>query len=412
MKTQLKIAFLHLDLGIGGAERLVVDAASALKQHEGFQVKIYTAHHDPNRCFPETNESLDVEVIGGFIPRSILGHLIALMAYIRMIYIALYLVYCCPQSYDLFICDQVSACIPFLHIAKKKVIFYCHFPDQLLTKRSNLLKELYRKPLDWFEEYTTGKADTILVNSEFTARIFRTTFRSLNGIPLHTLYPSVNCELFLNYKPVNNPTGGEPVTNRKDGRFTFLSVNRYERKKNLALAIQALSRLYDDSMNLPNSIDIHLNMAGGYDERIAENREYFEELVQLAFDSSIRPRVTFFKSPSDQKKLDLYHSCDAVIYTPENEHFGIVPLEAMLMQKPVIACNSGGPLETIVHDRTGFLCQPNPESFSTKMFELCSDLTKSKSKQMGRTAREHVIKNFSFKAFQTQLVRVCLQTAH
>ena len=30
--SALKIAFLHPDLGIGGAERLVVDAAVALKQ--------------------------------------------------------------------------------------------------------------------------------------------------------------------------------------------------------------------------------------------------------------------------------------------------------------------------------------------------------------------------------------------
>jgi len=37
----------------------------------------------------------------------------------------------------------------------------------------------------------------------------------------------------------------------------------------------------------------------------------------------------------------------ALIYTPTNEHFGIVPLEAMYMEKPVIACNSGGPTETI-----------------------------------------------------------------
>ena len=33
----MKIAFLHPDLGIGGAERLVVDAAVALKQ-EGHEI--------------------------------------------------------------------------------------------------------------------------------------------------------------------------------------------------------------------------------------------------------------------------------------------------------------------------------------------------------------------------------------
>jgi hypothetical protein len=28
-----------------------------------------------------------------------------------------------------------------------------------------------------------------------------------------------------------------------------------------------------------------------------------------------------------------------VVYTPVNEHFGIVPLEAMYARRPVIACN-------------------------------------------------------------------------
>jgi alpha-1,3/alpha-1,6-mannosyltransferase len=37
-----------------------------------------------------------------------------------------------------------------------KVLFYCHFPDQLLTKRQGLLKRLYRLPVDFLEEITTG----------------------------------------------------------------------------------------------------------------------------------------------------------------------------------------------------------------------------------------------------------------
>ena len=47
-----------------------------------------------------------------------------------------------------------------------------------------------------------------------------------------------------------------------------------------------------------------------------------------------------------------------VIYTPENEHFGIVPIEAMAAGKPVIACRSGGPKESVLHGETGYLCEP------------------------------------------------------
>ena len=40
------VVFLHPDLGIGGAERLVVDAAVALKRR-GHTVTMVTSHHDP-----------------------------------------------------------------------------------------------------------------------------------------------------------------------------------------------------------------------------------------------------------------------------------------------------------------------------------------------------------------------------
>ena len=44
----LRVAFIHPDLGLGGAERLVVDAARALLE-KGHDVKMFTQYHNPNR---------------------------------------------------------------------------------------------------------------------------------------------------------------------------------------------------------------------------------------------------------------------------------------------------------------------------------------------------------------------------
>lgn len=46
----MQIVFIHPDLGIGGAERLVVDAALALKC-KGHRVSFMTGHHDRQHCF-------------------------------------------------------------------------------------------------------------------------------------------------------------------------------------------------------------------------------------------------------------------------------------------------------------------------------------------------------------------------
>ena len=51
------IVFLHPDLGIGGAERLVIDAAVGL-QKRGHKVVIFTSHCDPTHCFDEARDGM------------------------------------------------------------------------------------------------------------------------------------------------------------------------------------------------------------------------------------------------------------------------------------------------------------------------------------------------------------------
>ena len=59
--------------------------------------------------------------------------------------------------------------------------------------------------------------------------------------------------------------------------------------------------------------------------------------------------VIFLKSISNELRSLLLKTADILLYTPENEHFGIVPVEAMYCGTIVIACNSGGPTESIIH---------------------------------------------------------------
>ena len=55
-KSQSKsIVFFHPDLGIGGAERLIVDAAVSLQQL-GHKVTIFTSHRNVNHCFDEARD--------------------------------------------------------------------------------------------------------------------------------------------------------------------------------------------------------------------------------------------------------------------------------------------------------------------------------------------------------------------
>ncbi|XP_001655818.2 alpha-1,3/1,6-mannosyltransferase ALG2 [Aedes aegypti] len=395
----VRILFVHPDLGIGGAERLVVDAALAL-QNKGHTVSFLTNHHDPDHCFEETKDGkLAVKTVGDWIPRDIFGRCYALCAYVRMVYAAFYFTFFLSKKerFDVVFCDLISLGIPILRLARAnpKVLFYCHYPDQLLSKPGNLLKKYYRMPLNFLEEVTTGQADGILVNSKFTSRVFKETFKRISVDP-DILYPSLNTKYF-----------DETVVEEKDqiagippDCFVFLSINRYERKKNLPLALLAFEKL----QKLVSSHEwnkLLLIVAGGYDERVLENVEHFDELEDLAEDMGLRSKIKFLRSPSDREKLFLLQRAQVLVYTPENEHFGIVPLEGMYLAKPVIAANSGGPTETIIHDQTGFLCEPEPDSFAAAMAKCVKD--DRNCERMGEMGRKRVQQRFAFEAFSTKL---------
>jgi len=89
-------------------------------------------------------------------------------------------------------------------------------------------------------------------------------------------------------------------------------------------------------------------------------------LCRLAQELHLNDRVVFLSSINNEQKNALLSNCTCLLYTPEREHFGIVPLEAMQYQKPVVACRSGGPMETIIHGATGFLCRSCPRVRSVR----------------------------------------------
>ncbi|KAM3307203.1 alpha-1,3/1,6-mannosyltransferase ALG2 [Capsicum chacoense] len=398
--SKMNVAIIHPDLGIGGAERLIVDAAMELASL-GHKVHIFTSHHDKNRCFEETLSGVfDITVYGSFLPRHIFYRLHAVCAYLRCMFVSLCLLFMWP-SFDIILADQVSVVIPLLKLKKSaKVVFYCHFPDLLLAQHTTILRRIYRKPIDFIEEITTGMADLILVNSKFTASTFASTFKNLDarGIKPAVLYPAVNVDQFE--KP--NAT-----------KLNFLSINRFERKKNIELAISAFAMLHAHEVHDHQGVDMNdvsLTVAGGFDSRLRENVEYLEELKKLAEREGVSQRVKFITSCSTAERNALLGQCLCVLYTPKDEHFGIVPLEAMAAYKPVIACNSGGPVETVKHGVTGFLCDPNPKEFASAMSNFIQD-PPHMSEKIGQDARQHVAESFSTKIFGQHLNRYLVDVA-
>ena len=495
------IVFVHLDLGIGGAEQLVVNLASAslgpstpgyaasqtqashddaqngkdLELHElDANVSIYTTHCSPTHCFdvvkpPDGILASSVQVRGAFIPVNVPLFLIggprvgtALCSTLRMVY----LTHCAARERpdaDVFVVDVLPTGLPMLICwwMAKSALFYCHFPDKLLTRDTvngvtmtpdtdasdespssssqgqiwvlsllksayHFLKALYRAALDGMEEITMRYADLIAVNSNFTRGEVATAFPTLTssatsaapgGVALpagtqkddgyiQVLYPPIDLNKFI------DPDFESKQRNVKNGKVgPIFSLNRFERKKNVNVLLKAYAKLRRDLLAdekkggkpIPDLV-----IAGGYDPRNVENVEHLAELKQLAADLDIAQYTTFAPSVGDDERAELLRSALCVVYTPHREHFGIVPLEAMYAGSPVIAVNSGGPKETVVHEETGLLVENTVEGFALALKYMVNNPTGAV--KMGRKGHERVAANFGLDTFRARWADIVEET--
>ncbi|KAG5653372.1 hypothetical protein H0H81_000873 [Sphagnurus paluster] len=449
----LFIALASAELSTGGAERLVVDAALGL-QARGHKVEIYTSHHDPNHCFEETKDgSLNVNHIKppAYLPPSLGGKLHVLLAHARQLSLAMHLYRSGRvDDIDVFFVDQVSTCIPLLRVLTgKPVVFYCHFPDKLLArgtyavggarKGTSFLKRVYRYPMDWLEETTTRQADIILANSQFTARVSKEHFKSIKQT-MRVVYPGINISAYEGEVDYTDPDTNAILSDTP----TLLSLNRFEAKKNAALAIQAFAKLKASSkldkirLVIAGTISSSTFLpeyppstpTGGYDPRLEDNVRTLSSLTDLATSLSLtytltapasalhtlptfptlrntapapappQPDILFLLNFTTPQRTALLTrpSIRALLYTPANEHFGIVPVEAMACGLPVLACDSGGPTESVVdpafavpvlrststsipqeqedqdqeHTRTGWLRPPTPDTWALALHDIVS----------------------------------------
>lgn len=409
MSARLRIAFLRPRLGIGSAERLTLDAAHELIG-KGHDVAFHVPAFADGEAFPDIPAAMPFHRDGAWLPEDIGGRLRLPCAIARTLAAARRLASVRP-AYDVIVCGVVPHVLPWLkRHTRARVLYVGPVPGMRVTRASRHgWFARYRRPLDRWESRGLAAADAVVVNSRFTAKVFRDAFPELGAVPIEVMHPGVSLA------PVNAigatgataPTGALPAP-VGDQAIVLLSIGGFDPRKNLPLALQALAALR--MRTAPDVFSrVRLVFAGRLDDRWPEARDVRAALEQRARAWNLEGQVTFIESPTAAERAAWLERALVVVHTPEAEHLGIAPLQAMAAGCPVIAVNRGSPLETVVVGRTGLLSEPTPDGFAAAIARFIGE--PDLARRMGDAGRIHVQERFSRERFGDRLDAIVRQLA-
>lgn len=190
------------------------------------------------------------------------------------------------------------------------------------------------------------------------------------------------------FSPAVNGLGWREKWTHQTDCIIFGVVGRVSHTKGQALFISAAKQVHKQ---IPNSLFFVIGSPIHKQENILVDLENLRDELGLKDNFHFIPFVE--NIPEIMRALDVL-----VLPSIHPESFGLVAVEAMASERPVIASAHGGVLEIIIPNETGLLIEPNSiGALTTAMLQLAQNADKRIS--MGKKGREHVDTYFSLNHF-------------
>lgn len=202
-------------------------------------------------------------------------------------------------------------------------------------------------PLSPLRRKMLRSCDQILAVSQFTLE----TMIKVHGLPAEKLKVLNNClDPFLK-RPAAKIRSEELLTRyglKKTDKIlmTLTRLNSKERYKGYDRVMQAMALLRDD---FP---EIKYLIVGKYDQ---EEQQY---IVKLQQDLGLTEQVVLTGFIPDEELESHFNTCDVYVMPSRKEGFGLVFIEAMYYNLPVIAGNKDGSTDALLNGELGQLVDP------------------------------------------------------
>lgn len=343
----------------GGAERVILAISDMFPQ-----APIYTGIFDKKK-FPEFSERTVIPSFLQNMPLAKRKH----FAYLPLM----------PYAFEQFDLSDFDIVISSSHSCAKGVITkpktlhicYCHTPMRYAWESCHEYFDQYGIPpllagrakkmlsdLRLWDRLASDRVDFFIANSGHVKERIKKFYRRDSTV----IYPPVETDFFTPSK-------------KKSPSAYFLGVGRLTPYKRFDLLIDVF-----------NDLKLPLLIVGTGKEK--KNLE-----------KKAGRFITFLGEIPDEALRETYRNARGLVF-PQDEDFGITPLEAMSCGTPVIAFAAGGALETVIPGKTGlFFTEQTPESLKKSILEFealkwNSENISHHSEQFGRSKFETSFKQF------------------
>ncbi len=346
-----KIRVLHVIpwLGMGGAERLVVNLSEALSEN-GIEVSVCSLYPGSGSVFEKMVEETGIPIYylnkhKGFDPRMIF-ELHSLFARLKPDVVHTHLSVLRYSLLPAFLCG-----IPLR----------VHTVHNVAERETDSLGKIIRHLA-----FRLGKVIPVGVSGKVSE-----TVKELYGINAEVIYNGIPVKRFR--KIDNRHLRGKIYENVKDSDVVFIHIARFGAQKNHRLLISAFRRALRRKRNLKL-----LLVGDGELRNEMENIVKAENLERDVFFLGLRKDVPELLSVSD-----------VFVLSSDWEGLPMTVLEAMAAGKPVISTSVGGVPELVKNNSTGILVPPGNETLLCEAMIRLADAPDLREK-MGKNGQNLV----------------------
>lgn len=217
-------------------------------------------------------------------------------------------------------------------------------------------------------QYTMENSDAVTAVSNWLKEETEREFKLSRSI--RTIYNFVNADRF-------KVDRSQSCSLAERDEKIVMHVSNFRPVKRVTDVVRAFRKILD-------RVAARLVMVGDGPERISA--------VGVAKQLGIADKIKYL---GNQENIESLIPCADLVFQPsEHESFGLVPLEAMASEVPVIGTASGGICEVVEHGVTGFLCEVGDiDAMAGYAITLLTN--PKRAKEMGRKGRQRAIEMFS-----------------